>query len=188
MTAFEISSLVERELTRISDPNTVALIRDLLVSPRCEQRPWGYGEPNQTFSRWIVAEHPSSNTVLAYCEHGFGPRCSWGLLCCSGERLNIGMDSSWFTSLEDCVRDSCAWPEQCDVMKSHQNFWQRMAADWKPTVLLALPMFVAAMWFGIAHKYQDIGLFAAVMALGTLHVAEMAVLAFRKYREWRNGG
>ena len=75
-----------------------------------------------------------------------------------------------------------------EVMKSHQNFWQRMAADWKPTVLLALPMFVAAMWFGIAHKYQDIGLFAVAMALGTLHVAEMAVLAFRRYREWRNGG
>jgi len=111
MTASEILSLVEAELTRISNPSTVALIRGLLVPPRCEQRPWDYGEPNQTFPCFIVAEHPASNTAFAYCEHGFGPRCPWGLLWRSGEWLNMGMDSSWFTSLEDCVRDSFAWPD-----------------------------------------------------------------------------
>ena len=63
-----------------------------------------------------------------------------------------------------------------------------MAADWKLAVLFALPMFAAAMWFGVSRGYQDLGLFAVAMALGTLHVAEMAVLGFRRFREWRSGG
>lgn len=63
-----------------------------------------------------------------------------------------------------------------------------MAADWKLAVLLALPMFAVAMWFGVSRGYQDLGLFAVAMALGTLHVAEMAVLTFRRFREWRSGG
>lgn len=74
------------------------------------------------------------------------------------------------------------------TIKSQPNFWKRMAADWKPALLTALPMFALAMWFGISRGYQDIVLYAIAMALGTLHVAEMGVLAFRKFREWRNGG
>ena len=74
------------------------------------------------------------------------------------------------------------------TMKSHRNFWKHMAADWKPALLLALPMFAAAMWFGISRGYEDIGLFAVAMALGTLHVAEMSVLSIRRLREWRSGG
>ena len=110
MTGTEMSVLVEAELTRISNPSTVALIRSLLVPPRCEQRPWDYGEPNETRPCWIVAEHPASNAAFAFCEQGFGPKCPWGLLWRSGDWLSMGMDSSWFTSLEDCVRDSIAWP------------------------------------------------------------------------------
>ncbi len=74
------------------------------------------------------------------------------------------------------------------TMKSAPNIWKRLIADWKPTLLLALPMFALAMWFGISRGYQDIGLFAIAMALGTLHIADMAVLGFRKFREWRGGG
>ncbi len=109
MKASQVSALVEVELTRISSPSTVALIRRLLVPPHCEQRPWDYGESGERYPCWIVAEHPSSNTAFAYCEHGFGPKCPWGLLWLSGEHLNMGMDSSWFTSLEDVVKDSYAW-------------------------------------------------------------------------------
>jgi len=63
-----------------------------------------------------------------------------------------------------------------------------MVADWRLAIPLALPMFAVAMWFGISRGYQDIGLYAIAMALGTLHVAEMAVLSVRKFREWRRGG
>jgi hypothetical protein len=111
MTSQQVTALVERELGQISSPNTVALIRRLLVTPQCEQRPWDYGEPNQTYPCWIIAEHPESNTCFGYCEYGFGPRCPWGLLWLTGEHLNMGMDSGWYTSLEDLVRDSRVWEE-----------------------------------------------------------------------------
>jgi hypothetical protein len=111
MTASQVSELVERELALTSSPEVVALIRRLLVTPRCEQRPWDYGAPNDTYPCWIFAEHPSSNTCYAYCEYGFGPQCPWGLLGLSGEHLNMGMDSGWFTSLEDLVKDSWAAEE-----------------------------------------------------------------------------
>jgi hypothetical protein len=74
------------------------------------------------------------------------------------------------------------------AMKSHQHFWKHLAADWKPALLIALPMFAAAMWFGISRGYQDLGLFAVAMALGTLHIAEMAIITFRRFREWRSKG
>jgi len=112
MTASEVLALVEKELEQIQKCETVSLIRGLLVPPRCEQRPLDYGEPDEQYPCWIVADHAPSNTAFAYCEHGFGPRCPWGLLWRSGDYLNMGMDSSWFTSLEDCVRDSRAWEEQ----------------------------------------------------------------------------
>ena len=43
-------------------------------------------------------------------------------------------------------------------------------------------MFAVAMCYGISRGYEDIGLFAVAMALGTLPVVEMAVLSFRRLR------
>jgi hypothetical protein len=111
LTSEEISALVEAQLARVSQPKSAALIRSLLVSPRCELRPWDYGDPDEKYPCWILAEHVPSATGFAYCEQGFGPRSPWGLLWISGEHLNMGMDSSWFESLEDAVRDSFAWPD-----------------------------------------------------------------------------
>ncbi len=37
-----------------------------------------------------------SNTGIAYCEFGFGPRNPWGLVFLS--RGSIGMDSAWYES------------------------------------------------------------------------------------------
>jgi hypothetical protein len=48
------------------------------------------------------------------------------------------------------------------------HFWKHMAADWKPAVLVALLMFAVAMWYGLSRSYEDIGLFAVAMGLGTL--------------------
>ena len=102
-----ITDLVEAEVARASSANVSALIRSLLVTPRCEERPWGYG-PERSYPCWIVAEHPSSNTCFAYCEKGFGPKSPWGLLFISGNYQSIGMDCGWFQSLEEAVLDSCA--------------------------------------------------------------------------------
>ncbi len=82
----------------------------LLVKPRLEDRPWDYG-PDQTYPCWIVLEHPPSNTGIAYCAEGFGPRSPWGLLFLRGEHLGMGMDAGWYTKLEDAFRESRA----CDL-------------------------------------------------------------------------
>jgi hypothetical protein len=109
-TASKVSELVEQQLSRVIDPRTGALIRSLLVPPRCEFRPWDYA-PDTEYPCWIVAEHGSSGTCFAYCEHGFGPKCPWGLLWIRGEHLSMGMDCAWYDSLEDAVRESFAWEE-----------------------------------------------------------------------------
>jgi len=112
MEARQISDLIEKEFGKCSDPKAIALIRELLVSPRCQKRPWDYGKKGDTYPCWIVAEHRASNTAFVYCEDGFGPKCPWGLLWISGDNLSMGMDSSWFTSLEAAVKDSFAWEER----------------------------------------------------------------------------
>src|SRR5215472_3843808 len=96
LSASDVLALVEAQLSRVTDPKAVALIRSLLVPPRCEYRPWDYGAPGEKYPCWIVAEHTPSGTGIAYCERGFGPRCPWGLLWISGEHLSMGMDCSWY--------------------------------------------------------------------------------------------
>jgi hypothetical protein len=107
-TSAHIEELVARELSTITQPELVALIKSLRVSPRKEDRPWDYGAPGQTYPCWIVLDHSASNTAVAYCAEGFGPRCPWGLLFIK-DHPSIGMDSSWFVSLEDAVRNCMAW-------------------------------------------------------------------------------
>src|SRR3954470_558541 len=109
MQAADIVALVAQQLGRICQPELARAIHPLLVPPRCEPRPWDYGEPNQTYPCWIVVEHRPSNTAIAFCESGFGPSYPWGLLFLSGPYLNMGMDSQWFISLEEAFRDSRAW-------------------------------------------------------------------------------
>jgi multisubunit Na+/H+ antiporter MnhG subunit len=63
------------------------------------------------------------------------------------------------------------------------NFWRQLIVDWKPTLLLALPVFIVAIWFGILRGFKDLGLFAVVMALASIHLAEMCLVTFRRLRE-----
>jgi hypothetical protein len=106
----EISDLVEREIESVTDRRVVDQIRALLVTPNPVERLWDWGAPSQRFT-WTVLEHPESNTGIAFCSEGFGPRCPWGLVSLSGPHMSIGMDSSWFVSLEGAFRDSFAWQE-----------------------------------------------------------------------------
>jgi hypothetical protein len=109
--ATDVQLLVRAELGRMTDKNLVGMIAPLLVTPHREDRKWDYGPADQTYPCWIVLEHPRSNTAIAYCAEGFGPRCPWGLLFLKGDHLSMGMDSGWFTSLEGAFRDSMA----CDL-------------------------------------------------------------------------
>jgi hypothetical protein len=106
----KISDLVEREFERIRDRRVVEKIRPLLITPYPVERLWDYGAPGQRFTCWTVLEHADSNTGIAFCSEGFGPSYPWGLVFLSGH-LNIGMDCSWYVSLEDAFRESMAWQE-----------------------------------------------------------------------------
>lgn len=105
----EISALVESELFKIKQPELLALGRNLVVKPRLELRPWDYGKVGEKYPCWVALEHQPSNTTIVYCSQGFGPQYPWGLLFISGQHMSMGMDSQWFTSLEDALRGSIAW-------------------------------------------------------------------------------
>jgi hypothetical protein len=109
LTANEVVSLVNEELTQITDTALFARIRELLVVPYCVERAWDYGHVGESFTCWTVLEHPPSNTGIAYCQGGFGPSAPWGLIFLSGQLMGIGMDSAWFSTLESAMRDSMAW-------------------------------------------------------------------------------
>jgi hypothetical protein len=108
-TAGEISRSVEQQLAGISDPTLVSRIRELLVSPYPVLRAWDYGAEGESYPCWTLLEHRPSNTAIAFCSQGFGPAYPWGLVFLSGEHMSIGMDSAWFATLEDAMRDSMAW-------------------------------------------------------------------------------
>jgi len=107
--AKSISELVEREILKITDAGIAQRITELLVSPYPVDRSWDYGTPDEQFTCWTVLEHPPSNTGIAFCDQGFGPSYPWGLISLSGPHMGIGMDSGWFVSLEEAMRDSMAW-------------------------------------------------------------------------------
>jgi len=104
-----VQERLDAELAGVADADLVHAIRRLLVTPRCEFREWDYGAPGQTFPCWIVLEHPASNTCIAFCDQGFGPLSPWGLLFLKGTNLSMGMDSCWYSHLEDAFRESMAW-------------------------------------------------------------------------------
>ena len=103
-----IRNLVEAELSLISDVRIKSHIRGLLVEPQVIMRAWDYGRPDEAYPCWTVLDHPVSNSGIAYCESGFGPRTPWGLIALSGPHMSIGMDSGWFASLADAYFESFA--------------------------------------------------------------------------------
>ena len=109
--ADSVGQLVAEQLARVSEPTVAARIRSLLVSPYSVAREFDYGSPKISYPCWTVLEHRPSNTGIAYCEQGFGPRCPWGLVSLSGRCMSIGMDCGWFSTLEAAFRDSMAWDE-----------------------------------------------------------------------------
>jgi putative effector of murein hydrolase LrgA (UPF0299 family) len=70
-------------------------------------------------------------------------------------------------------------------MKPQHPFLRAFTSDWKIVVLLALPIFAAAMWYGISQHYEDIWLYAVAMLLASWGVAGWSVNVVRKWQEWR---
>ena len=63
--------------------------------------------------------------------------------------------------------------------------WLKFFLPDKAALILWVPLFALAMWYGISQHFEDMGLYAAVMALGTLGVAGRAIHVRRKWQEWR---
>lgn len=109
VTPTQIRSLVETELAELHDERVKSHIQSLLVEPTMLQREWDYGVPGQTYPCWSVLNHIESNTGIAFCEFGFGPRSPWGLVMLSGaEHMSLGMDAGWFETFLEAYFDSRA--------------------------------------------------------------------------------
>ena len=110
--AEKLKDLIERELRGVRDERVVGLIRGLLVEPKLVLRGWDYGQPNEQYPCWdVLDDSAGSDTGIAFCEHGFGPRCPWGLVGMSeteGQPSSIGMDSGWFPTFMEAFFDSFA--------------------------------------------------------------------------------
>ena len=70
-------------------------------------------------------------------------------------------------------------------MKPQHPLLRAFTSGWKIVVLLTLPIFIAAMWYGISQHYEDIWLYAVAMLLASWGVAGWAVNVVRKWQEWR---
>ncbi len=107
ITAPQIIQLVQAELSALTDPRVINHIRALLVPPEPRMRAWDYGAVGEAYPCWSVLNHPASNTGIAYCESGFGPRTPWGLVFLEGtEHMSMGMDSGWFAHFLQAYFDS----------------------------------------------------------------------------------
>ena len=101
-----LKALINGELEHLSDARVREHIRGLLVEPEVVLRHWDYGQAGEQYPCWAVLNHPASNTGIAYCESGFGPRNPCGLVGL-GDR-SIGMDSGWFPTFLEAYFDSFA--------------------------------------------------------------------------------
>jgi hypothetical protein len=142
-----LKALVDHELMGLSDTRVVAHIRGLLVEPSIVLRDWDYGKPGEQFPCWAVLNDFGSNTGIAYCEYGFGPRCPWGLVWLGSDdhrALSIGMDSGWFSTFLDAYFDSFA--------ATDLPIWQVFRVDPAGTrVLLTGELSWEAAWQQVAH-------------------------------------
>ena len=125
-----LKKLIDDELRFLSSPKVLTHIRSLLVEPKVIFRDWDYGDPGEQYPCWTVLnDNPSiSNTSIAYCESGFGPRCPWGLVGQNGDHMSMGMDSGWYSTFLDAYFESFA-PTALDIWRV---FKIASSGDWEP--------------------------------------------------------
>lgn len=109
-----LRTLIEDELTTLSDARVAAHVMELLVEPHAVLRSWNYGERDQQYPCWIVLDDPAhAFSAIGFWEYGFGPKCPWGLIS-SGDTpsdMSMGMDSGWFPAFLDAYFESWAATE-----------------------------------------------------------------------------
>ena len=90
---------------------------------------------------WAILNDSNSNTGIAYCESGFGPRAPWGLVWLGDsedKRMSMGMDSGWFSTFLDAYFESFAATELpiWRVFKTGSSGTREPVTDenfWEPT-------------------------------------------------------
>lgn len=105
--------MIASELEHVLDARVGAHVHKLLVEPRIVFREWDYGRPGEQYPCWTVLDDIGhSDTSIAYCEFGFGPRRPWGLVSSAddgnGAAGSIGMDSSWLSTFLEAFFESPA--------------------------------------------------------------------------------
>ena len=139
--AQELAAMVDRELAQLSDCGVVAHIQALRDEPTVTMRRWDYGREDERYPCWTVLRHSASNTGIAYCEHGFGPRSPWGLVALEGDEglTSIGMDCSWYKTFLQAFFESHAAADLpiWHVVKTERTTGKRQAlcgeGDWGST-------------------------------------------------------
>lgn len=110
ITAAQLKTWIAEAVQSCPDPRIADHIRAFLVEPSIELRDWDHGAPGQRYRCWIVFKHPGSNTAIAYCEQGFGPRHPWGLMWIGGDDVStsMGEDFCWYRTFMRAYLDSQA--------------------------------------------------------------------------------
>ena len=108
-----VRSLVREQVAMISDSRRRAALQELLLDePRQEVRSWDYGESEERYAYWVVADAPQQRIILVYCDQGFGPEFPWGFLFTDDpEYESLGMDAQWNWYLEEAFVRSGLWPD-----------------------------------------------------------------------------
>ena len=101
-----IGRLVDFEMEQITDRVVQDALKAILIYPSPHTRNWDWGKHEEKYPCWMIALHEESDTGIAYSDFGFGPEHPWGLVFLSNPWF--GLDSSWFSNLEDAFCDSHA--------------------------------------------------------------------------------
>lgn len=102
--------MIDSELAQLTDQRVVTYIQALRNQPIVSMRRWDYGQKGERYPCWTVLSHSASNTGIAYCGHGFGPRSPWGLVFLGDEEgsTSMGMESSWYPTFLQAFFESHA--------------------------------------------------------------------------------
>ncbi len=92
----QLRQLINIELETVSDARIVKFIREGLIEPTEVMRNWDYGDLGQQYPCWTVYEHLPTNSGIAYCDNGFGPKNPWGLVSPIEDNPSIGIDAGWY--------------------------------------------------------------------------------------------
>jgi hypothetical protein len=70
-------------------------------------------------------------------------------------------------------------------MSALRTILRLFLSNWKVKSLLALPIFITAMWYGIAHQFDDFALYAVALALASWEIASWAVHVVQEWQTSR---